>query len=81
MARLSGVDALVDALRANQLVRMLARGGAISRNLERPPRQHLRMVEAIASRDPDVAERAMREHCRQSMELQLAHLASYFPEP
>jgi DNA-binding GntR family transcriptional regulator len=81
VARLSGVDALVDALKANQLVRMLARGGAISRNLERPPRQHLLLVEAIGSRDPDDAERAMREHCRRSMELQLAHLASTFPEP
>ena len=76
VARLSGFDALVDALRANQLVRMLARGGAISRNLERPPRQHLLIVEAIASRDPDAAERVVRDHCRRSMELQLAHLAS-----
>jgi DNA-binding GntR family transcriptional regulator len=75
IAQLAGVDALVEALRSNQIVRMLAWGGALSRYLDRPPRQHLLLVEAIRSRDPDAAERAMREHCRRSMELQLAHLA------
>jgi len=75
IAQLSGARALVDTLRANQLVRMLARGSAIAHQSQRPPHQHLDLVEAIGSNDPDVAERAMRAHCRRSMELQLAHLA------
>jgi DNA-binding GntR family transcriptional regulator len=74
ITQLSGAASLVEALKANQLVRMLARGCLIAHSLERPPRQHLRLVEAIRSRDPDQAERAMREHCMRSMELQLAHL-------
>jgi DNA-binding GntR family transcriptional regulator len=74
IARLSGVRALVDSLRANQLVRILARGSAIAHQYERPPRQHVLLTDAILSRDLDFAERAMREHCRRSMDLQLAHL-------
>ncbi len=74
IAQLSGVRILVDSLRTNQLVRILARGGAIARHLERPPHQHLLLLDAIRTREPDVAERAMREHCQRSMELQLAHL-------
>lgn len=74
IAQISGVAVLVESLRANQLVRILARGGAIARHFARPPRQHLALVEAIRSGDSDVAERAMREHCQRSMNLQLAHL-------
>ncbi len=76
VAQLSGIGLLVDALRANQLVRMLARGSAIAHRIARPPRQHLLLVEALRARDAEVAERAMREHCRQSMEMQLNHLAA-----
>ncbi len=75
IAQFSGVRALVESLRANQLVRMLARGSAIAHQLQRPPRQHRALLEAILMRDPDAAERAMRTHCQRSMELQLAHLA------
>jgi DNA-binding GntR family transcriptional regulator len=74
ITQLSGAASLVEALKANQLVRMLARGSLIAHSLKRPPRQHLRLVEAIGSRDPDHAERVMREHCVRSMELQLAHV-------
>ena len=76
IAQLSGVRTLVETLRANQLVRILARGGAIAHQMERPPRQHLRLVEAIGSGDLDAAGQAMRAHCDQSMELQLAHLST-----
>lgn len=76
IAQLSGARALVETLRANQLVRMLARGSAIAHQMERPPRQHLLLVEAIGSGDPDAAERAMRAHCVRSMELQFAHLST-----
>lgn len=76
IAQRSGVRALVETLRANQLVRLLARGSAIAHQMERPPRQHLHLVEAIASGDPDEAEHAMRAHCNQSMELQLACLST-----
>jgi DNA-binding GntR family transcriptional regulator len=79
IAQSSGVTSLVQVLKANQLVRMLARGSLIAWRLERPPRQHLALVEAIRTRDPDRAERAMREHCVQSMELQLAHLTAADP--
>lgn len=76
IAQISGVGLLVEALRSNQLVRMLARGGAIARKFKRPVRQHLLLVEAIRSKDPHQAEQAMRAHCERSMELQLAHLAT-----
>lgn len=75
IAKISGVSVLVESLRANQLVRMLARGGALAQHFGRPPRQHLDLVEAIRTGDQDIAERAMREHCQRSMNLQLAHLA------
>lgn len=76
IAQFSGAGLLVEMLRSNQLVRMLARGGAIARNLKRPLRQHTELVEAIRSGNPDLAEEAMREHCRRSMDLQLAHLTA-----
>ncbi|MFO1022565.1 MAG: GntR family transcriptional regulator [Planctomycetales bacterium] len=75
IAQFSGVSLLVEMLRGNQLVRILARGGAIARKLKRPLRQHTELIDAIRSGDPDIAEKAMREHCRRSMDLQLAHLA------
>jgi DNA-binding GntR family transcriptional regulator len=75
IAQLSGAASLVDALKANQLIRMLAAGSVIARPLKRPPRQHLYLVDVIRTRDPERAERAMRQHCVRSMELQLSHLA------
>ena len=75
IAQLSGVASLVEALEANQLVRMLARGSFIAHHLTRPPRQHLQLVQAMRTRKPDQAERSMREHCVRSMELQLSHPA------
>jgi DNA-binding GntR family transcriptional regulator len=71
IAELTGAASLVEALRANQLVRMLARGSVLARNVACPTRQHLQLVDAIQSGDPDQAEAAMREHCVRSMELQV----------
>ena len=75
IAQLSGAASLFEGLRANQLVRMLARGSRIAHAVPRPPRQHLALVKALRSRDPQMAETAMREHCLRSMELQLAHIS------
>ena len=71
VAELSGAQSLVEVLKANQLVRMLAQGSVLARDVERPGLQHVHLVEAIQARDPDRAEHAMREHCVRSMELQL----------
>ncbi|MFN0053097.1 MAG: GntR family transcriptional regulator [Planctomycetales bacterium] len=76
IAERSGVRALVEALRANQLVRMLARGSLMAQHCEQPRRQHLSLVEAISTRDPQIAEQAMREHCLRSMELQISQFAA-----
>ena len=76
IAELSGAPSLVEALKANQLVRMLARGSILARDVERPRRQHVQLVEAIQTRDPDCTEHAMREHCVRSMELQLSRMAA-----
>ena len=43
--------------------------------MKQPRGQHLRIVAPIVSRDTDAAERAMREHCQVSMELQLRYAA------
>jgi len=74
IARLSGSISLVEALKANQLVRLLARGSVIAHDVDLPKRAHMELVGTIRTRDPDVAERAMRMHCVRSMELQLAHM-------
>ena len=76
IAELSGSPSLVEVLQANQLVRMLARGSILARDVERPRRQHVQLVEAIQTRDPDCAELAMREHCVRSMELQLSQMTA-----
>jgi DNA-binding GntR family transcriptional regulator len=75
IAELSRVTSLVEALKANQLVRMLALGSVLSHDAPTPPLQHVEVAAALASRDPDSAERAMREHCRRSLELQLGRMA------
>lgn len=74
IAQFCGVSILVEALKANQLVRLLARGSLIAHDLPRPKRQHLTIVEAIETGDPDNAARAMREHCVASMNLQLEYV-------
>lgn len=75
IAQLSGASSLVETLQANQLVRLLARGSLIAHDMKQPREQHLRIVAPILSRDTDAAERAMREHCQVSMELQLRYAA------
>ncbi len=73
IAQLSGAASLVESLKANQILRLLSRGSVIAHKKKRPHRQHGQLVDAIRSRDPDKAERVMREHCVVSMELQLSH--------
>jgi len=73
IAQLSGVASLVEALQANQLIRLLARGSVIAHDKKRPYREHSRLVEAMRTRDAECVERAMREHCVRSMQLQLDH--------
>lgn len=75
IAEFSGAANLVQVLKANQLVRMLARGSILAQDIDVPTLQHVQLVEAIRTRDPDRAERAVREHCVRSMELQLSRLA------
>jgi DNA-binding GntR family transcriptional regulator len=74
IAQLSGVGSLVEALKANQLIRMLALGSVVAHQVKRPPRQHLALTAAIRTSDPDKAESAMRKHCVRSMDLQLSCL-------
>lgn len=71
IAELSQASSLVKALRSNQLVRLLARGSEIAHHVKRPIRQHVILVESLQSRDPNVAEQAMRQHCLESMRLQM----------
>lgn len=75
IAQLSGASSLVETLQANQLVRLLGRGSLLAHDMKQPRGQHLRIVAPVLSREPDAAERAMREHCQVSMELQLKHAA------
>jgi DNA-binding GntR family transcriptional regulator len=76
IAKVSGSPSLVQALESNQLVRLLARGRRVTRGRKMPARQHLKIVEAIATGDPDQAERVMREHCVHSMQVQLDAFAA-----
>jgi DNA-binding GntR family transcriptional regulator len=80
IAELSGVASLVEVLKANQLLQMLARGSILAHDVPRPRLQHVHLAEAIRTRDVDQAEAAMREHCVQSMELQLS-LSRFNTEP
>ncbi len=74
IAELAGTAILVEVLRANQLVRMLARGSMLAHDVERPALQHVHLVEEIQSRDAQRAEEAMRQHCVRSMELQVSRM-------
>ena len=76
VAELSGAASLVDALKANQLVRMLARGSRLAHDREKPAQQHVGLAKAIQGRDPNEAEQALREHCERSMRLQLSAMAT-----
>jgi DNA-binding GntR family transcriptional regulator len=72
IADLSGVPSLVYVLRSCHLVRLLAIESASSLlAVQIANRTHVELVDAIRSRDPDVAESAMREHCERSLFLQL----------
>jgi DNA-binding GntR family transcriptional regulator len=72
IAELSGVPSLVSVLRSCHLVRLLAIESASSLLASQiANRTHVELVDAIRSRDPDVAESAMREHCERSLVLQL----------
>lgn len=72
IAELSGVPSLAAVLRSCHLVRLLAveptpHAGA----LDSANRTHVELVQAIRTRDVDAAERAMREHCERSLQVQL----------
>lgn len=72
IADLSGVPSLVAVLQSCHLVRLLAVESSPGGEAVRiPNRTHVELVAAIRSRDADVAERAMREHCERSLALQL----------
>jgi DNA-binding GntR family transcriptional regulator len=72
IAELSGVPSLVSVLRSCHLVHLLAIESTPSLQAAQiANRTHVELVDAIRSRDPDVAESAMREHCERSLFLQL----------
>ncbi len=71
IAKLAKAPSLVKALRSNQLVRLLARGSEIAHHVDRPADQHVVLVKSFQSHDPDIAEQAMRQHCLESMRLQM----------
>ncbi len=77
IAQLSGVQSLVAAMQARQLMQqLLAVGSVVAHDRRVPARQHERIVDAIASQDPDKAEQVMRGHCVRSMQMQLDSLAA-----
>lgn len=72
VAELSGAPSLHAVLGSCHLVRLLAIESTANRTvLSVPNRTHVELVQAIRTRDADVAERAMREHCEHSLQLQL----------
>jgi DNA-binding GntR family transcriptional regulator len=72
VAEESGTSSLSAVLRSCHLVRLLAVGipPAID-GLRIPNRTHVELVHAIRSRDVELAERAMRDHCEHSLQVQL----------
>jgi GntR family transcriptional regulator of vanillate catabolism len=72
VAEQSGAPSLPAVLQSCHLVRLLAVEAAPLRDaVQVPNRTHVELVHAIRSRDPDTAERAMRDHCEHSLQLQL----------
>jgi DNA-binding GntR family transcriptional regulator len=72
IAELSGVPSMLAAHRSCHLVRLLAIESSSTHAMAHVPnRTHVELVQAIRSRDADVAERAMRNHCEYSLQLQL----------
>jgi len=71
IAEQSGVPSLLTVLRSCHLVRLLAVETALDESHPPPNRTHVELVAAIRTRDIDNAERAMRDHCERSLQLQL----------
>jgi len=73
VAELSGVPSLSSVLGSCHLVRLIAVESSRDTHavLPIPNRTHVELVQAIRTRDADTAERAMREHCEFSLQLQL----------
>jgi DNA-binding GntR family transcriptional regulator len=71
IAELSSVPSLLAALKSCHLVRLLAVDGVQDEALPIPNRTHVELAQAIGSREMDVAETAMRDHCERSLQLQL----------
>jgi DNA-binding GntR family transcriptional regulator len=72
LAEESGIPTLPAVLRSCHLVRLLAVETASRREVSRiANRTHVELVNAIAARDVEAAEQAMREHCEHSLQLQL----------
>jgi DNA-binding GntR family transcriptional regulator len=72
IADLSGVPPLAAVLRSCHLVRLLAVESSVAQEvIAIPNRTHVELVDAIRTRDLDIAERAMREHCERSLLLQI----------
>ncbi len=73
VAELSGVPSLSTVLGSCHLVRLIAVESTLTTHavLPIPNRTHVELVQAIRTRDADKAERAMREHCEYSLQLQL----------
>lgn len=72
IAEQSGVPSLSTVLRSCHLVRLLAiETAALRESLNIPNRTHVELIQAIRTRDMDLAEQAMRDHCEHSLQLQL----------
>lgn len=73
IAELSGVPSLASILGSCHLVRLIAVESSSDAHAVLPHsnRTHVELVQAIRTRDVEAAERAMREHCEFSLQLQL----------
>lgn len=72
IAEQSGAPSLPQVLRSCHLVRLLAIEVApLPDSLLIPNRTHVELIQAIRTRNVDLAEQAMREHCEHSLQLQL----------
>ncbi len=72
IAELSGVPSLPAVLKSCHLVRLLAvESTPLAESLDVANRTHAELVQAIRTRDVEVAELAMRDHCERSLQLQL----------